>query len=244
MPFQQKLSKTTIFILVVTSIVISSCRYSRTTLGNGGGASNSTLNAEDFISYDLVKTTSMKTCENCHSGNQAPDLTSLAGIQNNLTLIQDETSTGGMPPVESGYTSLDACSQAVLDQWLSMGAPEITSVQVKSIAACHTQQIPPVEVPIENSPLTYDTLVTKFLQKKCLQCHNASSSDPDSREILFFPYTEVTKNPKYWSSPSAKSKVMQEITSQDMPPSDSGVAPATAEEIDFVKRWIDAGRPQ
>lgn len=234
----------TIFTLVFISIFISSCRYSKTTIGNGGGDLNTPLNSEDYISYNLVKNTSMKTCSNCHAGNQAPDLSSLSEIQNNLTLIQDETSSAGMPPRESGYAPLDACSQAVLDQWISMGAPEETGLQVKSIAACATQQIPPVEIPIENSPLTYDTLVNKFLQKKCLQCHNAGSSDPDSSTILFYPYAEVVKNPKYWSSPSAKSKVMQEITSQDMPPSDSGVEPASAEEIDFVKRWIEAGRPQ
>ncbi|AZZ36380.1 hypothetical protein CIK05_06100 [Bdellovibrio sp. qaytius] len=228
--------------LIFSVVFISSCRYGNST--NLVDQVDTTLNSEAYINYDMVKMTSLKTCANCHSGNQSPDLSSLNQIQRHISDIQDETRTAGMPPAESGYAALSDCNQAILDQWLSLGAPEETTVQLKSIAACKNQLTPPTEIPISQAPLTYDTLVTKFLQKKCLLCHNPDSSDEDAKQILFYPYSEVIKNPQYWQSPSASSKVVEEISGQDMPPSDSGISAATSEEVDFVKRWIDAGRPQ
>jgi hypothetical protein len=82
-------------------------------------------------------------------------LGSLTEIQNNLDLIHDETSSASMPPAELGYKALDACNQAVLDQWLSMGAPETTTLQVKSIPACSVMTTP-IDIPIEKSSLNYD----------------------------------------------------------------------------------------
>ena len=125
-----------VFILAFTSIIISACSYHAESLPGGGSQPDSALNAEAFISYDLIRTTSLRTCSNCHSGAEEPDLGSLTEIQNNLDLIHDETSSASMPPAELGYKALDACNQAVLDQWLSMGAPETTTLQVKSIPAC------------------------------------------------------------------------------------------------------------
>jgi len=203
------------------------------------------LSSQEAISYDLIKRYSLSTCTTCHSaGQKSPNLSTLADLQKNQSKVLHETDTDSMPPKKKGYAALTTCQKALLKKWADLGAPETSNSTVADVAECKTvAEQPPVAVtPILLMPLNYETLKTRILQQKCLSCH---AEGADQSDLPFFPYSAISTQSE-WSSPAEKSKVYEEIINKEdgMPPPESALPSLTDDEIEFVKKWIDAGRPE
>lgn len=233
------MKKINILSSLIILIGMSSCNYSR--LKNQPG-SDSGLSSDTPISYDIVKSYSLSSCLKCHSGTQAPALNSLQNLISNQVLIKNEINDGAMPPKSSGYELLSQCQIDLYSKWVELGSPETSTHLVAEIPSCSSEfSAQPQIIPILLMPLNYQTLRTKILQPKCLLCH---TSDGEANYLPYFPYGELVLTGN-WSAPAKSSKVMEEITASDgMPPTDSGVTPLSTDEIEFIKRWIDAGKPE
>ncbi|MGZ3726982.1 MAG: hypothetical protein ACXWQQ_14350, partial [Pseudobdellovibrio sp.] len=70
--------------------------------------------------------------------------------------------------------------------------------------------------------------------------------DDDGPSAFFETYAVLTASPKVWSAPAVDGKVYKEITDKNdgMPPKESKITPLTDDEIEFIRRWVDAGKPE
>ena len=208
------------------------------------------VSLSDLISFETMTSFSMRTCMNCHSGKNPPDLSTLGGLKSNIAKVQEDIQISKMPPASGGYLPLTQCQKDVLQKWVDLGMPQTSSHTVGELPSCQNSFGPPVALtPILLMPLNYETLRSRILGPKCLLCHVADAKDPDSADLPFSPYSElISKTGKKWSSPATSSKVYIEITNQTdgMPPADSDpkIEMLTDDEVTFVQRWIDAGLPE
>jgi uncharacterized membrane protein len=234
-------------------MMMSSCNYKEIKNGGVGNQSGGTaMKATSLISASFVQTNVLSTCTDCHKpGQHNPTLASFSDIKTNMTAIRNKVLDNSMPKASGGYAPLTDCQKAILDRWVSLGAPENTEEQIGTLSACRSLVEEPVIIPIALAPLTYETLKTRILQKRCLTCHRADlkPNDPEieAASFLFYPYSEIVGRPRIWAAPAEQSKIINMVTRRDskqMPPDDSNVPVLTDDEVDFIKRWIDAGKPQ
>ena len=250
----------------LTVFVLTSCNYSQK---KSGGAAPLTenktqLSANQKITFNLVKSISLKTCFDCHGGDkQSPDLSQAAVVQGRKDDIWHEVDSGSMPPAKKGYAALKGCEKELLRKWVDLGAPENSDVAVSEVQDCKdlitpitptTPVVPPTPppqvVPILLMPLNYNSLHERILKAKCLNCHTPPAPgapvDVDAPESFFDTYANLMKVEKIWSAPAAQSKVYKEITDKDdgMPPPESKITSLTDDEVEFIRRWVDAGKPE
>lgn len=235
------------FLFLLLSVtVLFSCQYNK--ISGGTSAEPISFGADTTIDFQILKTSSLRTCSSCHASQKAPQFNDLASTQQNLQKIVASINAGKMPPVDQGYAALSACEIALVNKWASIGAPDQSNTRVNELPECQGQGgngggITPVK-PISEMPLVYNTVLTEVLQKKCMVCHNPQGDDFDATQYLFFPYAEINNNIKWWQGPGDRSKIIRIMARGDMPPADSGVPAVTPEELDFIVNWIDAGRPE
>lgn len=243
-----------LYSIIICSFVLFTmgCNYNvikdPSAFGGQEGKSSTSISGSALIDWNLMKNSVLSSCMSCHVGHSAPELGSLSSTQQNLNTVRTEIHANTMPPAKNGYVPLSDCGKAILDSWIQQGAPETTNTRVGDLAACKEVAGSPQEgnTPIELMPLNYQTLMTKVLQPKCVKCHNPDSEDLEAAGLLFYPYSEITKRSRLWAGPGKSSKIIRSVTRADdeqMPPPSEG-APLTAQEVDFIIRWIDAGRPQ
>lgn len=244
----------------IFAVSLSSCNYNTKKDANaeGVGASpeNKKISTEQNITYELVKSYSLKSsCLDCHSGFKAPNLTILSETQSKKNEIWHEVESLSMPPVGSGHEVLTGCAKELLRKWIDLGAPETSDVKVSEVAECRdvtpvppasgdNNHPPPPEVtPILLMPLNYKSLTDRILRPKCLQCHSEKGEESD---MSFYPYETLMEIERLWKIPAVESKIYKEITDKEdpMPPLDSKIPLLTDDEIEFVRRWIDAGKPE
>ncbi len=242
-------SYTIIYKIIFVLLFLTNCNYKNQKVDLNAAGGNTTLAADTLITDELVMSYSLRSCQNCHAGQKQPTLDSAAAMKANIVKVLVEVQGGDMPPADAGYAPLSECQKSLVKAWAD-GSPKT----VGEIAACKnsgagTTPEPPI-IPIELMPLNYETLKTKILLPKCVLCHNPNGEDWEAALIPFTSYAELTTGEyaRYWNAPAASSKVIEEVTEHDgevgMPPSDSGVKPLTTQEVDFITRWIDAGKPQ
>ena len=145
--------------------------------------------------------------------------------------------------------NISDCQKEILTTWSSANTPENSDLKIGTLANCKNlpeDSNPQAELPLEQMPLTYQTLIDRIIQPRCLKCHNANSDDLEAAGILFYPYEQIVSRVNLWEAPGAQSKVVEFLTRTDdermPPPEDSN--PLSIEEISFFTRWIDAGKPQ
>ena len=209
----------------------------------GGG--NSILSQTSTIDWSLVQGSVLNTCTDCHAGKQNPLLTSYTAVQENISTILSKVSSNAMPPASEGFSPLSACQVAVLQEWVNAGEPLTSTVTVSSLAACAGVGAGTgTGGGIQNQPLSYQVLLTQILQPYCIKCHNAN--DPSNASMYIFnPYSAMQADTKNWNAPGASSVAAQKLQATDntrMPPLPN--AALTAEQINYIIRWIDAGKPQ
>jgi mono/diheme cytochrome c family protein len=117
------------------------------------------------------------------------------------------------------------------------------------LVACnqHIDKIAPTtppEKPVAEWELNYQTLQERIFEPHCTRCHSVGGR---AASVLFEPYeTLIADTHKRWEAPAATSKIVRTLTRQDkfrMPPPSENDA-LSADELDFIERWIDAGKPQ
>lgn len=115
---------------------MSSCQYSHQS--NQPFDANTSLQTNTMVTFDTVKSYSLRSCQNCHSGTQSPALITYSDVKNNLDQIVEEISTDSMPPTDEGYQLLGTCQKAILQKWIELGAPENSDVLIATIPECQT----------------------------------------------------------------------------------------------------------
>lgn len=240
-----------IFLLTVFSLFLTNCNYKTQKADAGGSGGQIGLSTDAIIDDQLIMSYSLKSCQNCHGGAQAPLLDSAAAMKTNILKVIGELDTKSMPPTDKGYSSLSECQVALVKAWADGSAKTVGEVaSCKGSGVGTTPELP--LMPIELMPLNYETLKSRILLPKCVLCHDSANiSDPDLMDAAFIPFTtylEITTNDdnkKLWSAPAAASKIHREITADDgMPPLKSKLGKLTDKEVDFIDRWIDAGLPE
>ncbi len=206
-------------------------------------APNVSLSLNTAIDFESIKTNSLSSCLKCHSGTQNPNLSTYSELKLHSALVSGEIATSSMPPAGSGYPLLENCQKDLYQKWVDLGMPETTTHTVAEVQSCRDViGNPPNVTPILLMPLNYQTLNSKILQPKCLLCHSPSG---EAKDLTFYPYNELAKL-KEWNAPAISSAVVDEIMNKEdgMPPPETKLGSLTDDEVEFVKRWIDAGKPE
>jgi len=232
--------------IIICSLFLSSCSYHiQKDQGNANDVAYLSENA--VVSSSIILRSVLQSCARCHNGGTPPNLGTLDLIKANISTVESEIRLDLMPPTSSGYTALDACKKAMLHSWIQSGMLDQTSILVRSLPEC-SQMIGNKPAPEENilkMPVNYETLVTKVLQPACLHCHSPNSSDFEASQILLFPFSELIKSRRLVEAPSTSNKFVHLVTRNDdarMPPLNE--KKLSDDEIEFIKRWIDAGHPE
>lgn len=235
MYFKTNLSK----IVLLTVLLVSSCQIENTYLQLTEKLDNNdSFKTNPVVSFELVKTTTLSSCTQCHSGNNEPTIVTDSDIKEHILLIQNEINNDSMPP----SNPLTDCQKAIINKWIELGLPDKTDLKTASLSACAKPQPPEYDnTPISLLPLNYQNAYTKILQKKCVSCHRENGSEA---WLKFYPYSEIQKQSKFWKIPGASSKMVRLMGKGEMPPENSGIPPATDDEITFIINWIDAGMPE
>lgn len=237
--------------LVVSGVGVASCNYRTVKDAEAYAArmqkSTGSLTGQSLISWPVVQSSVLSSCRSCHTGKNNPDLSTLSLVRQKLSVVQSEIVSGSMPPEKNGYAPLDACQKAVLNAWIASGAPENGTQKVSSLSECQNigDGQSGAKPPLAETALTYDNVIQRILQPKCITCHNPDADNLEAAGLLFYPYEEIQKRPRLWRAPGASSKLIHSVTRSDEdrmpPPPDESL---TKEEIDFLSRWIDAGAPK
>lgn len=230
---------------IIFSLIISSCNY-RLDKTAGATDPNGSLSDKLPISWSTVETKVLSTCFRCHAGNVPPLLNKCELIVSNFSKVMGEVVSGDMPPASQGYPALTSCQQAILKKWQELNFPQESSHTSAELKECSSEVVQPV-VPLDKLPPTYANFNERVLQKYCLSCHNKEGADPMASGILLYPYVEMKAKTNLLKGPGSASKLVKILSATDderMPPPDDGAAGLTADEINFVIRWIDAGAPE
>lgn len=234
------MSKAICFMMV---ILISACNSTEIKKQTGVDNKLSNPDGSAFISSSLIEGQVLNSCNSCHSGRSAPYLRGAQNIRQNISKILSEVNSNQMPPPQTGLGSLTSCQKEILQKWSDLGLPDESTVQVHELKFCQ-QEIAPVEPPLNQTALTYQNVLKRILAPKCITCHNVKDTT-EASGILFTPYEKIA-NSRSWRAPGVTSKIVKVLSRTDedrMPPPEDGPA-LSAEEIDFISRWVDAGLPQ
>ncbi len=204
-----------------------------------------------FVDVNTIMNKTLVSCKSCHR-----EMVNSDAIRSKIDSIRDSVEDDWMP-FGNRFSKLNACDKATLTAWSAGGMLETSTLLVSSLEACrpvsNPGEVSPVEVPVPIDvetplailPLNFSTFENRILEKHCTSCHNSSSIDFEASEILFSPFLKLKENPKYLGTGSTDSRIYKRINRDDdlrMPP--LSFPSLNQEELDFVKRWIDAGAPE
>ncbi|MFZ3229418.1 MAG: hypothetical protein WA160_04380 [Pseudobdellovibrio sp.] len=233
------------YIYLILCVLITSCNYSKQKDSASLSNSTSSFSNTTIIDFALIKTYSLSSCLACHSGSQAPDISTAAGAKNFIARILARVDVDTMPPSNGGYRMLDACQKALLHKWSDLGSPVTSTTTIASVPECKNSAggipTPAPVIPISQMPLNYNTLLTKILQPKCIMCHSSTGTMAD---LQFYPYKTLMLKSSKWTAPGKTSSIYKEVIQKTMPPANSGISFLTIEESDFLAKWIDSGKPE
>lgn len=194
------------------------------------------------LSFEVVKSTALQTCLECHtSGSRSMDTAEevLAQRESILTVVHKES----MPPRSGGYSPLSSCEKQILETWIDDQIQSRTQVQkVKELSACATAEAPKKKTKVDLKALevSFDNLQKEILQPKCMVCHTTESAKRTILETL-----EHIKGHRLLAE-TAEASVLYQVTvpgmnKRFMPPQRGKtiLPPLTADELDYLKRWIE-----
>lgn len=250
-------NKIILFSILLPFLSILSCGYSSLKIADKQEADSrkklSKISKDAIITWEFIKTSVMDTCMKCHVNHSRPELGELRLVQLKMAKVLDDVKTNAMPPAKHGYSPLDNCRKQILEVWAENKAPEVTNIKVGTLSECQSlagdDQSPKEELPLSQMPLNYETLFKRILQPNCVNCHNPDAEDVEAAGILFYPFEEIKDREDLWEGPGASSKMINTLVSTDedkrmpRPIKPKEFKPLTAEEIDYIVRWIDAGKP-
>lgn len=244
-----------LLLSLMTSIV--SCNYRIDKLKNK--SSEDTNNKADAIAtFSSVKSRILQSqCLRCHDGTKkgrnlsdyANTITnSKTGKPNIIPGKPDESilylsllSDANRPMPPDG--SLSAGDIEYVRQWILSGAPETADDVAEQpkpepdpVVVTPTPEPEPTPVPLP-SLTTFQEVKDALLGPRCIKCH---SDEMDTREALL---AAVNEDNRKWIEVIGNADgnlIVEEIAEGRMPPPKKK-NPATQEEIDLLKKWINEG---
>ncbi len=236
------LNKFIMAVTVAVTLVLAACNFEIKD-AQDSPTDEGALLATSKIDFALMQTAVLNECSQCHKGSRTPILGSLEEFQRNLDQVWTFVSHRAMPPSHP----LSTCKIAALKSWITQGTPEHSEVVVASLPECLPSTPKNKIDPIQNQPLSYKIMLSEILGRRCLTCHNMDEPS-DAAKVLFDDYDRIMEDTKHWQAPGNTSTVFQRLTDKTdkrMPPPDkNGNPPLTPEEINYIVRWIDAGKPR
>ena len=86
--------------------------------------------------------------------------------------------------------------------------------------------------------------VHDIFEAKCIDCHGSELPRPKGKFGYVLDLQRVGDNPDYVVRGNAEgSEIYKMVLNNEMPGEDANVPPLTPQELEAVKRWIDAGAP-
>ncbi|MGE5086876.1 MAG: hypothetical protein ACM3MG_11290 [Bacillota bacterium] len=273
-----------LFYSLAVSFFLSGCNYAMEEIGIFK-TGNSKLNtntmqqfSEETVTFDLLKTTSLKTCLQCHIHKDGSIPLNTPDLAYNIRdSIMTEVSTGEMPPRDKGYPSLTACEKKLLQVWFDAQTNNLAAPRVKEVSECNGSATPEPNTPEPTTPqptptpeptaspspspasidygsleLSFRNLKSAFFEQKCLRCHSSMAKrtkDPIMDTIEGIKTNTGSSGQANIGASGAESflykiTVPGMIPGEVMPPPRANLGTLSAEEADYLKRWIDAGMPE
>jgi hypothetical protein len=234
------------FIIIFSFLSLNSCDYHIQKNSGLQPTTDKTFDLESTVTLALVQQSVLDVCLRCHSGVNSPNLSSADGLRENIFEIQRQVESNQMPPSSDGYSPLGDCQKNILRAWVADGMPETSTQKILDLPKCQQETLPPsTATSILQIPLNYQTFTSQILQARCLHCHNADSGDPDASQILLYPFSALIAHRNLLGPDSRHSKLVSLVSRADdnrMPPLSE--SPLSTEQIEFIKKWVDAGHPE
>jgi hypothetical protein len=236
-------------LLMVFIFALPACNYYFTHGSSPDMKSHLKLDEKSTVNAMAIQQSVLYSCTNCHfSGKRSPRLTNIEDIRHNIDAVLKVVNSNTMPPAQAGFEPLSDCEKDILASWVQEGMPDQSQTLILSVGHCQKNPIaPPNTTPsILDQPLNYQTFLATILRPKCLHCHNGDSGVEEASEYLLYPYEKMNSHFNIWGNETDAGKIVTAVTATNehrMPPPEDG-APLTADEVEFIKRWIKAGHSE
>lgn len=197
--------------------------------------------ADQQITFDVLKTTSLRACLECHTTGRNAMGTQAQALAIGTSIL-NEVHSDEMPPKSSGYPKLTDCEKQILETWLDDQAKSRDSVKINQLSKCAGANPPEkIEKPdINKLQVSFENLQKYILAPKCLSCH---AHDVKGVETVL-DSVDGMKEAGVLGSTAESSKIYQitlPTAKRQMPPAKSGLPRLTDDERLFLKKWLDAG---
>lgn len=214
--------------LILLSLLLAGCNYTK--VKGGGIDENKIFNmppeqkAQLSFSY-VYQNVFLPKCISCHGNSGGVNLESYQAARSHLAAIKKtvfETKT--MP--KRGSLSFD--EQAILWNWIAMGAPKDSEDG--------TTPIPDPLTP------TFDSISKNIFAAKCVTCHSAGNPGQrillDKDSLLNSPLELVIPGN---ADESGLVVAIERTDDKRMPPAKEGYSKLSDEEITAIREWITNG---
>lgn len=235
--------------MAILGLSLASCSYPMEELGlfKTGGSITSGFSMKfqnEKVSFEVVKSTALSTCLECHSsGSRSMDTAEEVVAQRDSIL--NAVNKGTMPPRSAGYKSLSACEKQILETWIDDQLRSRSDVQkVGELSACGTAEAPVVKkkADLRTLELSFENLQNEILKPKCMVCHTTETAKRTRLETL-----EQIQGHGLLAE-TAEASILYQVTvpgmnKRFMPPQKGKtiLAPLTEDELSYLKRWIESG---
>lgn len=240
--FNKYLSLLTLTSLIGCSYPMEQSGVTRNTKNTQENQTNilekQTDQSKQLVTFEFVKTSALKTCYQCHFNKFDTE----EQLMNIKELVLNRVNKDEMPPSWSGLKPLSECEKEILQTWISNRSQSLPQASTYDLTKCAAQRSAINEDKSEllNQPLTFETLKTQILEKKCIICHNENLSEGG----VVLETLKDLKDQDLIAKTAELSLLYKKILSnakRSMPPASSGIAKLTEEEELFLKSWIDSG---
>lgn len=241
-----------LILVSMTTLSILGCSFPLEQMGlfkTGNGLPEVTVFANDTpIDFSLVQDRSLKSCAECHDFTKNAD--QVIANQNEILARINMNGPGMMPPAGKGR-ALTECEKQILVTWLDDQKVGRSSSKFSDLSACAapTDETIPEPTPSPSPTpeeavdfaaleLNYVNLAKYILEPKCLRCH----TPVEGKAKTVLTSTSEIQGQELIASTAEASKLYQVVipglNKRFMPPPKSGIPALTAEEADYLKRWI------
>ena len=225
-------------ILIFALSALSACneKITKALPDEGGAVPFSNCGPAEFsLIQSVILTTRCNTCHDRHL-SKGIDLSNYAGVKASLGKVETVLRARTMPEARP----LPRAEEELILKWISDGAPETVPAEAKKVCDENEPGLKP-------QPLlpNYESLKDKVFEGKCLKCHQAGG---DAELYDFASYNGMMFSSELFDQVEpAASIIIKSITKEgrgSMPPTRSGIARVTPEEVQVIIEWIRLGMPE
>lgn len=197
--------------------------------------------SDQEITFDVLKSTAMRTCMECHTTGRNAMSTQAEALALSSKILS-EVNSNAMPPKSSGYKTLTDCEKQIVETWFDDQAQGRKSAKIKDLPKCQGAVAPPKEDKPDISKLevTFANLQKYIIAPKCLSCHAHDVEDVET----VLDSVQAMHDHGVLGATAEDSKIYKIVlptAKRQMPPLKSGLPRLTVAEQVFLKTWIDNG---